>query len=108
MTYLGFERRVLSGSSENSNKNLLLYEVYVVVSPCETCCTSADPVSVSEHFCGVGTHVMDESEPARVSCVSCVSRLPCLLTPGCSTSRCRRGGADSKQLMERKKYSKNY
>ena len=32
MTYLGFERRVLSGSSENSNKNLLLYEVFVVVS----------------------------------------------------------------------------
>ena len=66
-----------------SSENLLLYQVLVVyVTACETCCTSADTVSVSEHFCGVGTHVMDESEPARVSCVSCVSRLSCLLTPG--------------------------
>ena len=59
-----------------STENLLLYQVLVVyVTACETCCTSADPLSVSEHFCGVGTHVMDESEP-RVSLVCLVSLVP--------------------------------
>jgi len=74
VTSLDFQQCVLSGFICELKKEITSsYEGYVVVSLCETCCTSADPVSVSEHFCGVGTHVMDESEPARVSCVSCVS-----------------------------------
>ena len=38
-----------------------------------------------------------------VLCLSSLVSLACLLTPGQNTSRCRRGGADSKQLMHRQR-----
>ena len=78
-----------------------LYEVFVVtyVRSCETCCTSADPVSVSEHFCVLGH--MWWMKVRLVCLVSLVSRVPRLLAPGSQASRCHRGGADSKQLMRR-------
>ena len=69
------------------------------VASCETCCTSGDPVSVSELFCGLGH--MWWMKVRLVCLVSLVSRVPRLLAPGSRASRCHRGGADSKQLMRR-------
>ena len=69
------------------------------VASCETCCTSGDPVSVSELFCGLGH--MWWMKVRLVCLVSFVSRVRRLLAPGSRASRCHRGGADSKQLMRR-------